>query len=53
LAGAEAAARAFRTGFAAALHAANLYAALGWQAVGPEVDHGHAVTLMRRDLLAG
>ncbi len=30
--------------------APGLYAKLGWIAVGPEVDHGHAVTLMRRDL---
>lgn len=31
-------------------HAAGLYAKLGWIAVGAEVDHGHPVTLMRRDL---
>lgn len=31
-------------------HAAGLYARLGWIAVGEEVDHGHAVTLMRRSL---
>lgn len=31
-------------------HAAGLYAGLGWIAVGAEVDHGHVVTLMRRDL---
>jgi GNAT superfamily N-acetyltransferase len=31
-------------------HAAGLYAGLGWIADGPEVDHGHAVTLMHRDL---
>lgn len=31
-------------------HAAGLYAKLGWIADGPEVDHGHAVTLMHRDL---
>ncbi len=31
-------------------HAAELYARIGWIADGPEVDHGHAVTLMHRDL---
>ena len=31
-------------------HAAGLYAGLGWIADGPEVDHGHDVTLMHRDL---
>ncbi len=33
-------------------HAAGLYARLGWEAVGPADDWGHAVTLMRRDLAA-
>lgn len=31
-------------------HAAGLYAKLGWIADGPEVDHGHSVTLMHKDL---
>lgn len=31
-------------------HAAGLYAKLGWTPVGQEDDHGHTVTLMRRDL---
>ncbi|MSP03520.1 MAG: GNAT family N-acetyltransferase [Acetobacteraceae bacterium] len=29
-------------------HAAGLYAGLGWEAIGPEMDHQFAVTLMRR-----
>jgi hypothetical protein len=33
-------------------HAAGLYAALGWIARGRDVDHGHGVTLMSRDLPA-
>ena len=31
--------------------AAGLYAGLGWEPIGPEVDGGHDVTLMRRSLL--
>lgn len=31
-------------------HAAGLYKRLGWVPVGNEVDHGHPVMLMRRDL---
>jgi GNAT superfamily N-acetyltransferase len=31
-------------------HAAGLYAKLGWQPVGPEMDHQFAVTLMKRGL---
>ncbi len=31
-------------------HAVGLYAKLGWIADGPEVDHGHPVTLMHKDL---
>jgi GNAT superfamily N-acetyltransferase len=31
-------------------HTAGLYAKLGWEAVGPEMDHQWAVTLMKREL---
>ncbi len=31
-------------------HAAGLYAKLGWEAIGPEMDYQFAVTLMRRTL---
>jgi len=31
-------------------HASGLYAKLGWEAVGPEMDHQFAVTLMKRQL---
>jgi len=34
-------------------HAPGLYAKLGWEAVGPEMDHQFAVTLMRRNLRDG
>jgi GNAT superfamily N-acetyltransferase len=30
-------------------HARGMYEKLGWVAVGPQDDWGHAVTLMRRD----
>ncbi len=33
-------------------HAERLYARLGWETIGPEVDAGHAVTLMRRSLVS-
>lgn len=34
-------------------HAAGLYAKLGWETVGPEMDRGISVTLMRRTLGPG